>query len=114
MERQFRAGRRCINDRNQSLTMNDKLRMKRIFILYLFSLFFFHYSFLSAQNRKIDSLRTILKSAETDTGKVSAINALCEVMWRTGNYDSAMANALHAKALAEKIITSLDLSLIHI
>src|ERR1700722_11323946 len=87
---------------------NLKLSTFNLQLVICFSLFTVHHSLLSAQNRKIDSLRSVLKAAQTDTGKVNALNNLCEAMWRTGYYDSSMANALRAKAMAEKIITSTD------
>ncbi|HSY75869.1 MAG TPA: tetratricopeptide repeat protein, partial [Bacteroidia bacterium] len=53
-------------------------------------------------------MHKVLKTPQTDTAKVFTLNRLCEVLWRTANYDSAMANAIQQRALAEKLVSSTD------
>jgi tetratricopeptide (TPR) repeat protein len=88
---------------------SEKLNTSRVVRIALcFSLLISHFSLSSAQTRAIDSIRTVLKTEQEDTGRVFTLNALCEVYWRSSRYDSAFANAMQAKALAEKLETSTD------
>lgn len=67
-------------------------------ILFLFSLSFF------AQNKEIDSLLTVLKTAKEDTNKVNLLNKLSEKAgWRIGKYEKAIEYADGAKDLAKKL-----------
>lgn len=56
-----------------------------------------------AQNPIIDSLRNVLKKQTNDTNTVNTLNKLSENLWAIGNYDSSLACANKAQALAEKI-----------
>ncbi|HTB05351.1 MAG TPA: tetratricopeptide repeat protein [Bacteroidia bacterium] len=68
-----------------------------------FSLFTIHYSLVTAQSRKIDSLQNVLKTGPEDTNKVNLLNLLCEQLKEISKYDSSMACATRAKLLAEKL-----------
>jgi tetratricopeptide (TPR) repeat protein len=56
-----------------------------------------------AQNKKIDSLLIVLKTAKEDSNKVNTLNKLSEYTRRIGDYDSSFYYAGEAKLLAEKI-----------
>jgi tetratricopeptide (TPR) repeat protein len=71
--------------------------------LLCFSLFTFQYSLLSAQSRKIDSLKNVLKTEHDDTNKVNTLNQISEKLWRRSFYDSALVYSASAKTLAEKL-----------
>ncbi len=60
---------------------------------------------LSAQenNKTVDSLLTVLKTAKADTTKVNALNQLSWELYLRGNYDTALIHAGSAKELAEKL-----------
>ncbi|HXB13512.1 MAG TPA: tetratricopeptide repeat protein, partial [Bacteroidia bacterium] len=55
-----------------------------------------------AQNRAIDSLRTVLKTQPEDTGRVKTLNKLGEVLWRNNYFDTARICAQAAIELAQK------------
>ncbi|HTB07312.1 MAG TPA: tetratricopeptide repeat protein [Bacteroidia bacterium] len=74
--------------------------MKRI--LLFFSLLIFSYSPISAQQHKIDSLQSALKTERDDTNKVNTLNILSEDFWKIGKYDTSMMYAKNAQAIAEK------------
>ncbi len=78
--------------------------MKSRYLIVLFILLGYIQGF--AQNRVIDSLRGVLKTEQDDTNKINTLNTLGELLWRTGSYDSSMANATKALGLEEKIISS--------
>lgn len=67
-------------------------------ILLLLSLSFF------AQNKEIDSLLIVLKTAKEDTNKVNLLNKLSEKAgWRIAKYDRAIEYAEGAKNLAKNL-----------
>lgn len=70
--------------------------------LLLYTSLIFSCSGLFAQHRQLDSLNKVLESVQSDTGKVSVMNEISEILWRTGNYDSAMTYAQQAMEMAEK------------
>lgn len=70
-------------------------------IIYIL-IFFFSYLATFAQNKKIDSLLFVLKSAKEDTNKVNILNALSTNLCVT-NADSALPLANEALKLAQKI-----------
>ncbi|HSY76554.1 MAG TPA: tetratricopeptide repeat protein [Bacteroidia bacterium] len=74
--------------------------MKRHFLYFLF---IFNFSFLSAQQHEIDSLWNRLKNAKEDTVKVNLLNVLSGKLNETSNYDSALNCATDANILAEKL-----------
>lgn len=55
------------------------------------------------QNRKIDSLKNLLRTQKEDTNKVNTLNGLCKRLWRIGLCDSALLYADKAENLAEKL-----------
>ena len=57
----------------------------------------------SSQGRKIDSLKSILRTAGDDTNKVNALNALSKQLYLQGIFDTALVYADNAKRLAEEI-----------
>ncbi|MES2836229.1 MAG: tetratricopeptide repeat protein [Bacteroidota bacterium] len=63
----------------------------------------FAFSNVFAQNHKIDSLKTLLKTDKADTNKVTHLNKLCWEQQRIGNYDTALALTKQALVLAEKL-----------
>ncbi len=71
--------------------------MKKYFLSYLL---FFMVSFCFSQNKQIDSLKFILKTAKEDSNKVKALNEVGWNLINTGSYDSAMLCANTAKTLA--------------
>ncbi len=74
--------------------------MKRIIFLLIFS--FIGLTFIAQQN-KIDSLLTVLKTAKEDTNKVHTLNKLSYKLWQTGGYEQALQYSNNALALAQKI-----------
>lgn len=58
---------------------------------------------LCAQQKKIDSLQGMLKTAPTDTNRVHALNALTKLYWQTGVYDTALSLATEARELSGKL-----------
>lgn len=56
-----------------------------------------------AQNKKTDSLLTILKTAKEDTNKVNTLNLLSGEMQLTGDYEKGISYANEAKQIAERI-----------
>src|SRR6185437_6281203 len=75
--------------------------MKKIFILLsvIFSIVVNSY----AQNSKIDSLFTLLKSYKEDTNKVTTLNSLSNQLLANMQYNEALIRAKEALALAEKL-----------
>lgn len=71
--------------------------LKRLLITY--SLLLIAYSCV-AQQSSIDSLRLVLKTKQDDTSKVGALNMLSDKLWRADKYDSSLACAGSARALA--------------
>ncbi len=59
------------------------------------------YSF--SQNKAIDSLINVLKTAKEDTGKVKNLTDLSDKLWRLGDYDTSLQVAITSKKLAEKL-----------
>src|SRR5947209_3065497 len=70
---------------------------KALFILLCF------YSVCNAQNKQIDSLMNVLKTAKEDTNKTITLNALSDKLRITGNYEKAKMYANDALQLSEKI-----------
>ena len=58
---------------------------------------------LFAQNKQIDSLLSILKTAKEDTGKVNLLNMLSQHLWRAAEYSRAIEYAADALSLGEKL-----------
>jgi tetratricopeptide (TPR) repeat protein len=56
-----------------------------------------------AQNPKIDSLLTLLKTDKEDTNKVKHLYKVCDLYRLVGNYDKGMANGKQALALAQNL-----------
>lgn len=56
-----------------------------------------------SQNKQIDSLHQVLKTAKEDTNKVNALNQLSRQLCLQGYDDSALVVSASAKTLAEKI-----------
>ena len=56
-----------------------------------------------AQDKKIDSLMNVLKTAIGDTNKVNTLNNLSEQFWRTAKYAEAKKYADDALSLSEKL-----------
>ena len=72
--------------------------MKKLILLLTFS--FISLTYFAQQNttggersRIIDSLLSVLKAAKQDTTKVNTLNALCERLWQTGDYEQAKKQA---------------------
>ncbi len=72
----------------------------RVFFLMLLCCW---YKNIYAQNKKIDSLLVILKSAKEDTNKVNSLNELSERLWRTDNSSQGMKYAEEALLLAKRL-----------
>ncbi|HXP48884.1 MAG TPA: tetratricopeptide repeat protein [Bacteroidia bacterium] len=72
-----------------------------------FTLCFFFLVFCSipvfAQQQKIDSLTTVLKTGKEDTNKVNNLNALCRIYYRKGAYDKADSIADYCLTLTQKL-----------
>ncbi|HXB10551.1 MAG TPA: tetratricopeptide repeat protein, partial [Bacteroidia bacterium] len=60
-------------------------------------------SFLPAQQRKIDSLKSLLKTDKEDTNKTKHLNALSDKLEIIGGYDSSIAYGIKALLLAQKL-----------
>jgi len=76
--------------------------MKRL-IAYLF-FFIIYISFGLAQNVKVDSLLSVLKTSKEDTNKVNILNQLSKLNgWLIGDYEKSLQYATEAKALADKL-----------
>ena len=59
---------------------------------------------LSAQNKLVDSLLWVLKTAQEDTNKVNALNQLSKFDgWAFGNYQKALQYAQQAKEISENL-----------
>ena len=71
----------------------------RYLIIVLFIVIFFKGT---AQNHILDSLRHVLKTEKDDTNKVNALNTFSKKK-ALSNYDTSMACAISAQALAEKL-----------
>ncbi|MES2837053.1 MAG: tetratricopeptide repeat protein [Bacteroidota bacterium] len=56
-----------------------------------------------AQNTKIDSLLTVLKTAKPDTNKVKTLNLISRNYWKIGSFDSSLVYANTADELSKKI-----------
>jgi hypothetical protein len=54
------------------------------------------------QNKQVDSLLKVLKTAKEDTGKVNTLNALANTL-QYSNPDSSILLSIHALQLAENI-----------
>jgi tetratricopeptide (TPR) repeat protein len=70
--------------------------------LFLLLLCCSHTSFY-AQDKKLDSLLTVLRSAKEGTNKVTTLNVLSESLWRTANSPQGMKYAEEALVLAKKL-----------
>ena len=83
--------------------------MKKNISLLLFIVLFVSLLFsdqIQAQNRKIDSLFTLLKKNKEDTNKLNLLNEISRQLRTTGHSDSALNYANEAKSLAEIILAS--------
>ena len=58
---------------------------------------------LSGQNKIIDSLKLVISSTSLDTVKVNAQNAICKILWQSGQLDSSLNYAEVALQLSKKI-----------
>ncbi|MBI3500434.1 MAG: tetratricopeptide repeat protein [Bacteroidetes bacterium] len=58
---------------------------------------------LFSQQKKIDSLENVLKTAKEDTNKVNTLNALSMQLWRTGDFNKSKQYATNALSLCEKL-----------
>jgi serine phosphatase RsbU (regulator of sigma subunit) len=74
--------------------------MRKIFLCLIFLIIQAPFGY--TQQRKIDSLKQVLKAAKEDTNKVNLLNQLSEEQKNISNYDSSMFFASSAKLLAEK------------
>lgn len=63
----------------------------------------FNFLIASGQSRKIDSLRSLLKSAKADTNKVNLLNAIARQLNNSGNFDSALVYGVKSEKLASSI-----------
>ena len=66
-------------------------------------LFCCSYKYIYAQNKAIDSMLVILKSAKEDTNKVKTLIDLSESLWRTDGSEQGIKFAREALELSEKI-----------
>jgi len=78
-------------------------RLKWVWVLILFSLFTIHFSFCSAQSKKIDSLRNVLRTEPDDTSRVKNLYTLSSRLKDSLRYDTALTCATHALELAQKL-----------
>jgi tetratricopeptide (TPR) repeat protein len=77
--------------------------MKVNFICLVF-LFFITAKPCLSQNRKIDSLKTLLAAVKHDTAKAHLLNDISGRCWRIGQSGEALRYAEQAKALAEQLV----------
>ena len=63
-------------------------------------LFLFIYSFVWGQNKKIDSLFTLLKTDKEDTNKINHLNTLAREYYLIDSYDTAIVIANQALLLS--------------
>jgi tetratricopeptide (TPR) repeat protein len=75
--------------------------MKKILILLTFN-FLFTGFVCYAQQKQIDSLKQVLKTAKEDTNKVKTLNTLCERLNMEGSFDTVLILAKQALQLAKK------------
>jgi serine phosphatase RsbU (regulator of sigma subunit)/Tfp pilus assembly protein PilF len=75
--------------------------MKNYFLSFIFFLSFCMPFLSFAQESKIDSLESILKTSQEDTVKVNALNALSRELRNTGNYPGSKQYALQAEQLSK-------------
>ncbi|HEX7414625.1 MAG TPA: tetratricopeptide repeat protein, partial [Bacteroidia bacterium] len=60
-----------------------------------------------SQNKKLDSLLTLLKTDKQDTNKVKHLNKISELYWRIGSYDTAIVLVNQALAITETSLRAL-------
>ena len=58
---------------------------------------------LTGQQKKIDSVKNVIKISALDSNKVNSLNFLSRQYYLVGNYDSSIISANEAKSLGEKI-----------
>src|SRR6185312_13339137 len=59
--------------------------------------------FVSAQQRKIDSLFAVLKNEKEDTNRVNSLNSLGTLLNRSGLYSAADSSGRQSLALAQRL-----------
>jgi len=77
--------------------------MRSIKGFFLFCILLFGSYFCHAQNKKIDSLQNVLRTAPNDTNKVNTITRLFKEFIGTSQFDSATARAEQGFQLAIKL-----------
>ena len=76
--------------------------MKKVIIIFNLSFLILN-SFCFAQQNKIDSLLTLLKTDKEDTNKVKHLNKLCLENYLIGSYDKGLPYGKQALELAQSL-----------
>ena len=77
--------------------------MKRTITFGLTFILILLHCFIQAQQAKIDSLQTVLKTSKEDTSKVNTLNILSKQYMAAGNYEQALQFGKQAALQAEKL-----------